>query len=93
LAKRYIGALPPARANETIQKIFDIGADENEPGQQALAAVLRIIGFVLTPSPRTNQLIGQVGQGTYNAKTELENQQKKLENDALREYQQRQTQP
>lgn len=93
LAKRYIGGLPQARQNEAIQKIFDIGADENEPGQQALAAVLRIIGFVLTPGPRTNQLIGQVGQGTYNAKTELENQQKKLEQDALREYQQRQTQP
>ena len=93
LAKRYVAGLSFARQNEVVQKIFDIGADENEPGEQALAAVMRILGIIITPGPRTNQLIGQVGQGTYNAKTELENQQEKLEQDALREYQQRQTQP
>ena len=93
LAKRYIALIPPARQNEKVQQILEIGADENQPGEQAIAALARIIGFFLAPAPLTNQKIGQIGGGTYDAKEILEEQQKKLKTDALREYEKRQTTP
>ena len=93
LAKRYIATIPPARQNETVQQILEIGADENQPGEQAIAALARVLGFVLAPAPLTNQKIGQIGGGIYDAKEILEEQQKKLKTDALREYEKRQTTP
>ena len=93
LAKRYIATIPIARQNEVVQKVLDIGADENQPGEQAIAALARIIGFFLQPAPRTNEKIGQIGGGLSDAKQVLQDREKKLAEEALKEYEKRQQKP
>jgi hypothetical protein len=93
LAKRYLQSIPYASRSEVIQKIFDIGPDENQPGEQALGALARVFGFPFQPAPRTKSKIGQISGGIYDAKDVLEERKKKLEQDALREYEKRQQKP
>ena len=93
LAKRYLQSIPVARRSEVIQKVFDIGADENQPGEQAIGALARVFGFAFQPGPRTNEKIGQIGGGLRDAKDVLEERKKQLEQEALKEYEKRQQKP
>jgi len=64
LFSRYVAAVPQARRQEFVQIAFDLRYDENQPGEQAAAAALRIMGLPVQPVPRTATKASVIKQNT-----------------------------
>ena len=81
LFSRYIASVPQLRRQEILQIAFDLRYDENQPGDQALGAAFRILGFPFQPLPRDSVTKAV----SNNNMRELENYVKDVEKGLKRE--------
>jgi hypothetical protein len=75
LFSRYVASVEPARRQEFIQQVFELRYDENQPGDQAVAAAMRILGLPFQPLPRESVKAAVIKNNTK----ELENYVKAVE--------------
>jgi hypothetical protein len=91
LFSRYIATIPYARRQEVIQQAFELRYDENQPGDQALGAAFRILGFPFQPAPRqsvtkavSNNNMRELQNFVKDVETGLKREQQKVLDDAVK---------
>jgi hypothetical protein len=91
LFSRYIATIPYARRQEVVQIAFDLRYDENQPGDQALGAAFRIVGFPFQPAPRqsvtkavSNNNMRELQNFVKDVETGLKREQQKVLDDAVK---------